>query len=134
MNKNDLNFDEDGYIYDFKINSQTEEIDISINIDYISDDEIDSIFKDLILEILENSNIWYDNVIKYVKNKTQSNKVYISTIFIHNFKKNGKYIFGLSFISGLEEYSEHGIGMMLTTIDYEIIDFGDEEIAFIYLD
>ena len=131
MNKEDLIFDDKGYLYEVPLTNQKELVDIAINIDYIEKKEIELIFKDVALKIINQSNLWYDKVINYVKKETNSKEIEVACIYIHNFQKDGRYIFGLSFISGLEIYAEHGIGMNLTVDDYEILEFGDEEVSFI---
>ena len=72
--------------------------------------------------------VWQGN--KLCK-ETNAKDVEVAAIYIHNFQIDGKYIFGLSFISDLEIYAEHGIGMNLTVDDYDILEFGDEEVSFI---
>lgn len=131
MKKEDLIFDERGDCDEVVLANQAELISICMNIDYIEKEEIELIFKDVALNIINNSNLWYDKVINYVKKETNSKEIEVACIYIHNFQKEGRYIFGLSFISGLEIYAEHGIGMNLTVDDYEILEFGDEEVSFI---
>ena len=131
MNKEDLIFDDKGYLYEVPLTNQKELVDIAINIDYIEKKEIELIFKDVALKIINQSNLWYDKVINYVKKETNAKDVEVAAIYIHNFQIDGKYIFGLSFISDLEIYAEHGIGMNLTVDDYDILAFGDEEVSFI---
>ena len=72
--------------------------------------------------------VWQGNKLCKERN---AKDVEVAATYIHNFQIDGKYIFGLSFISGLEIYAEHGIGMNLTVDDYEILEFGDEEVLFI---
>ena len=131
MKKEDLIFDERGDCDEVVLDNQAELVSICMNIDYIEKEEIELIFKDVALNIINNSNQWYDKVINYVKKETNSKEIEVACIYIHNFHKDGRYIFGLSFISGLEIYAEHGIGMNLTVDDYEILEFGDEEVSFI---
>ena len=67
MNKEDLIFDDKGYLYEVPLTNQKELVDIAINIDYIEKKEIELIFKDVALKIINHSNLWYDKVINYVK-------------------------------------------------------------------
>ena len=131
MKKEDLILDENGAHDELVLDNQADVGSMCVNIDYIEKEEIELIFKDVALNIINNSNQWYDKVINYVKKETNSKEIEVACIYIHNFQKDGRYIFGLSFISGLEIYAEHGIGMNLTVDDYEILEFGDEEVSFI---
>ena len=106
-------FENDDYSMPIKIKDQSQEISLSL-----SDD----------LEIIDNSAKWYPKVISKIKDEfDEHTECKLTEIFVL-YEPNEKQIYGLSF--WVSSDIEHGRGIKITS-NYEIIEYGEAEIAFI---
>ncbi len=125
-------FENDDYSISIKIKEQSQEISLSLSDDLEIVDNLDKFpkkYSKQILEFINNSAKWYSKAISKIKDEFDENtECQLTEIFIL-YEPDENQIYGLSFWVSLD--IEHGRGIKITG-DYEIIEYGNNEIAFIH--
>ena len=124
-------FENDDYSMPIKIKDQSQEISLSLSDDLEIIDNLDKFpkkYSKQILEFIDNSAKWYPKVISKIKDDfDEHTECKLTEIFVL-YEPNEKQIYGLSF--WVSSDIEHGRGIKITS-NYEIIEYGEAEIAFI---
>lgn len=125
-------FENDDYSISIKIKEQSQEISLSLSDDLEIVDNLDKFpkkYSKQILEFINNSAKWYSKAISKIKDEFDENTEYQLTEIFILYEPDENQIYGLSFWVSLD--IEHGRGIKITG-DYEIIEYGNNEIAFIH--
>lgn len=88
------------------------------DIDFCLEEQVD-----LTYQLINSANQWYPIAKNHILNETNDFSSYLTIIYLI-----GKNVFGLSF--ELDSDAEHGYGMRLNALTFEIIEYGSGEIAF----
>lgn len=136
MKPYELNFDEDYDMY-FKskyLNGKELCLTLSDGLN-ASNQKHTPEYKIKIVDFINNMHIWHnkavDAVVKYARDKygvsSKSDEVELLSIFVL-FEQNEDGLFGLEFRPEFD--IEHGCGLKMNAIDYEIIEIGLGDVAF----